>query len=54
MLSSKVAASIVEGTAGTAITAAMSPILPEVIIVKEASEVIKDLISVFKAVASVF
>jgi hypothetical protein len=54
MLSSKVAASIAEGTAGTAITGAMAPILPEVIIVKEASEAIKDLISVFKAVASVF
>jgi len=51
-LSSFVATSIAEATAGAAITAAMSPILPEVIIVKEASEAIKDLISVFKAVGS--
>jgi predicted PurR-regulated permease PerM len=52
MLSSFVATSIAEATAGAAITAAMSPILPEVIVVKEASEAIKDLISVFKAVGS--
>ena len=54
LLSAKVAASIAEGTAGAAITGAMAPILPEVIVVKEASEAIKDLISVFKSVASIF
>ncbi|HEV3087927.1 MAG TPA: hypothetical protein VGX96_11940 [Candidatus Elarobacter sp.] len=48
-----VATSIAEATAGSAITAAMSPILPEVIVVKEASEAIKDLISVFKTVGSI-
>jgi ElaB/YqjD/DUF883 family membrane-anchored ribosome-binding protein len=53
-LATFVATSVAETTAGSAITTAMSPILPEVIVVKEASEAIKDLISVFKAVASVF
>ncbi|HEY0613839.1 MAG TPA: hypothetical protein VGC96_04320 [Candidatus Elarobacter sp.] len=52
LVSTFVATSIAEATAGAAITGAMSPILPEVIVVKEASEVIKDLISVFKAVGS--
>jgi len=51
-LSAFIATSIAEATAGSAITGAMSPILPEVIVVKEASEAIKDLISVFKAVGS--
>ncbi len=52
-LSATIATSIAEATAGSAITAAMSPILPEVIVVKEASEAIKDLISVFKTVGSI-
>ena len=52
-LSAVIATSIAEATAGSAITAAMSPILPEVIIVKEASEAIKDLVSVFKTVGSI-
>jgi hypothetical protein len=53
-LTANVTTSIAESTAGSAITSAMAPILPEVIIVKEASEAIKDLISVFKSIASIF
>lgn len=52
-LGATIAASVAEITAGSAITSAMSPILPEVIVVKEASEAIKDLISVFKTVGSI-
>ena len=52
-LGATIATSIAEATAGAAITSAMSPILPEVIVVKEASEAIKDLISVFKTIGSI-
>lgn len=53
-LATNVTTAIAEATAGSALTSAMAPILPEVIVVKEASEAIKDLISVFKSIASIF
>ena len=48
-LAQQIAESIAATTAGAAITGAMSPILPELAVLKAATEIIKDAIAVLKA-----
>lgn len=51
-LATQIATAIAQSVAGAAVTGAMSPILPEVIIAKEALPVIADLIEVWKTLTT--